>query len=340
MIEAPNRSAARNARPTRRVGGAAAAILLGALALGSLIACADQFRTERPITIGQSDIRRLEIWQAALPRSLREERVRAAADASAGGRTDVAEIAANAARERRQGDARVDAAFIPLLIDTAAGRTFLRAPSDGRALALGAPALSCPAVGLAVRRPDLETAGAAALTDCFDALETAPRIGADADAACGCRLVAVGDTLLAEREAFARARAVSVVAIDPRTRRRAPLTTQITLSDPDLSASAAGDAQRLAAEHAGAGAYTLRSAVGPVAELSIAPDGAARLIRISDDAQFDGLWRAEGLRRGRPAGIAALQSAEGQKMILLFGYEPAEISIRGEELTARAGDLY
>lgn len=93
---------------------------------------------------------------------------------------------------------RIDPAFVPLLVASPAGQRFSALPGP-RALVQGEPALSCPALAVAAG-PDLPAALRQGLAECraeLAASRSAP--------ACGCRVIALGDLLLAPPERFAYA---------------------------------------------------------------------------------------------------------------------------------------
>lgn len=320
---------------------AAAIFAAVAAASATLTACGDRFGVEESIALSETDIRRLELWQGRLPIEMRETRVTAAhlaaAEPAAMAAVDGAErvlAAVDGPRARRPD--RVDAAFLPLLIDTAAGRSFLRASPDGRALAMGAPAADCPAIGLAMSAETPAAAADAALGACLNALDAAPRFST---VDCGCRVIALGDVLIAERDAFGHARAVSAIVIDPDSDARIPLSSELTLSSPDLADSAQMDAAVLEAELAGSERLVLATAAGPAATLETDASGGAVLTMSESGARYVGQWRVEGLRRGRQAGVAAVLREDGRPLLLLIGYAPTELLQREDELLAIARSL-
>ena len=118
---------------------------------------------------------------------------------------DPAQVGASAAARAAERARRVDVAQAPLLIETTPGRAFLRSPAKGRAFAMGAPAASCPAIGLSTDAKTPMAAAEAALGACFEALDAAPRLlspDVEEPAACGCRLIAVSGALLAGISAY------------------------------------------------------------------------------------------------------------------------------------------
>lgn len=319
---------------------AARLLICGALISGALTACADPFGPrERSFELGESDIRRLALFQPALSSTIREEAIVAESAAEIGA---AARAAANAAEGAAETAPQLDVAQAPFLTDTAMGRAFLRAASRGRALAIGAPVEQCPSAGLSIDASTPETAAAAALRSCQDALTAGARLapGDRIQARCGCRVVALGDTLLVETAGLARARAVSARLVDPATGQSILLIAEAAAGTPDLANDAQESAEDLKAALAGAETLALATPAGRAAEVEIGADGQARLVFAETGVAYAGAWRAEGWRRGRRAGVAALRGPGERLLILLIGYEPAEVRARGAALidAARALD--
>ncbi|MCI4665531.1 MAG: hypothetical protein MRY74_12485 [Neomegalonema sp.] len=320
--------------------GLYAVIGLALLICAIVAACSGPlFSSRERIKVADSDIRRIRLWQPDRPKPATGPWLFAkdAAAAAAIARSAGSAVARTVAKGRP-----ADAAFAPLLVDTIAGRSLLRAAGPGRAYAIGAPAAHCPAIGLALAAATVEKAAEAALSQCIAALETRPRLrsGDRAAASCGCRLLAAGDALLVAPEAFARARSVSVLALDPDSGASAALIAESRRGPADLKASATADAAALKSALAGAQSLALRSAAGPAAQLELRANGAALLRVKSDGAVLEGRWRAEGFRRGRWAGVAALRRADGLRMVMLIGYEPDEQKTRRAALVAAALELF
>ena len=293
------------------------------------------FMREKSIEIAATDIRAMRLWQPELPISARSESLVAETRED---EPEVARWAASAALRASETARRVDVAQAPFLVGSAYGRTFLRAEPRGRALAIGAPAASCPAVGLATGEASNRAAGVVALQRCFEGLVSIPSLSpTDERARCGCRLIAVGGALLAEPEAFRRAAGVSAVIVDAQSGAIIELSAQTRTRPSDLSASAAEDADQLEATLSGAASEDLFAASGAVANITFSVDGRATMAL--GEAVYQGKWRAEGFRRGRLARIASLSSRSGKKVVVLVGYEPAERSTRFQRLLAAAQAL-
>lgn len=298
--------------------------------------------SEKSVELSASDIRRVELWQGALPETVREKGVTATRASQV---EDAADAAGNALRTimrastRDGGARRIDAANAPLLTDTVPGRSFLRASSSGRAIAIGAPATACPAMGVALTAKSLDAAASTALKQCLNATNPPHKLRGRRRVACGCRLIALGSVLIAEQEAFTHARKVSALIIDPRSGARAPLVAAVAPVGPDLDKSASADAAQLTVRLAGAQEIDLSSATAPIGRLSLSAGGAAELRLKKGGPSYRGKWRVEGFRRGRRAGVVSLARGPKDRLFLLIGYEPGEVAKRGRSLIAAARRL-
>ncbi|HUF86245.1 MAG TPA: hypothetical protein VMM59_02585 [Thermohalobaculum sp.] len=194
--------------------------------------------------------------------------------------------------------ARVDA--LPFLTQTEAGRRFLAA-SPPRALARGMPPEFCPAVALAEG-----PAGAGRGSVVRRALESClARLGA-AREGCGCRVIALDDALTVPREEAAYAIGVSA-----------------RLQVPDLGL----DLMLVAEDGPGdAPEVLLRDLRGPVARLVRGPGEAVVVELAGSGRRFEGFRIPVGFRRGRLAERVYATDAEGHRLRLLVGFEPAELS--------------
>lgn len=235
---------------------------------------------------------------------------------------------------------RVEGAQLPLFFESAVGRAYLRS-GPGRAIARGAPAESCPAFGVAVEQPTVEGAVETALNSCLEARPS------DKRADCSCQLMAADGALLAKRESFEYARAVSVKALFYGKNGRADESLLIAEERVGPELDATPDAAELARLAAGARRLWLLDVKGPVAALDLEADGTATMQPMAGERDqlkpsglFVGRWRAEGFRRGRRAGEVALIDADGRKLALLLGYEPAELTQRGAALEKAAQRLF
>lgn len=206
---------------------------------------------------------------------------------------------------------RVDAAQAPFLTRSPIGRRFLAAPAP-RALAIGDPAETCPAAAVAAgpAGASRQAVAARALDACLANLEDAGR-----DPACGCRVVAVDDVLLAPPSAFVYAEGVGGRLVgDGRFGGRPLIAEEVDAPD--------GRSVRIA----------FFDAAGPVAVGDLADDGRARLVMLDDGAVFTGRREPRGWRRGRVQERLLLQGADGARLIALIGFEPADVAAEGPAL--------
>ncbi len=221
--------------------------------------------------------------------------------------------------EKQRRSRLIEAVQTPLLYEAPAGRRFLAA-GGARALAIGAPPEICPAIGLAVSNepaPRSKTA-AAALNDCLEMLEQS-----DASAECGCRLVALDDTLLAEQAAFIYARGVSARLLGA-----GDMLDDILVAEERPEEDGSGDVR-----------IWFLDALGPRAVARLTESGEAELALL-DGANgeltatrfYSGRWESEGFRRGRLTEKLYLTDDYGERLIALVGYSPAELAARKAEL--------
>lgn len=225
-----------------------------------------------------------------------------AADVASG--AVVSAVASDVYADRR-GARFVETAALPYLRASPEGAAFL-ASAFPRALARGEPEAACPAAaasGSPAPRTSRSDAARAALDAC---LATLARRGAPPS--CGCRLLAADDVLLAPREAFAYAPAVSALLIGP----------------------GPGDATRLVAEALrpadGVERISLRSPAGAVGQLTIEGESADLTLFAEPDARFTGRREAFGYRRGRLAERVALTDGSGREATLLIGVERRDVA--------------
>lgn len=230
--------------------------------------------------------------------------------------------------ERRRAE-RIYGADLPFFFESEIGRAYLAAGA-GRAIARGEPAESCPAFGSALQEASPDAAAAKALERCL--ASRAP----GTETRCGCRLMAAGQILFAERAEFAHARAVNARLISLEGAFDVTLIAEPKLEERsiDLLESGADETVWLLAPD------------GPAAAVNLQPDGAASLVILdgpNDQLRavrtYQGRWDAEGYRRGRRAAQVALEDTEGHQAVLLMGYEPEELSRRRAELLAAAKKL-
>ncbi len=204
--------------------------------------------------------------------------------------------------ERRESARRVGTDALPFLTQTETGRRFLAAARP-RAIARGMPAEFCPAVAAAgganggsaeasrgevVRR---------ALEDCLAGLGPA-REG------CGCRVLAIDDVVTVPRDETAYATGVSA-----------------RMQVPGLGLDLV-----LVAEDGPDGTVLLRDLAGAVARLERGPEDAASVVFADSGRRFEGRRVPVGFRRGRLAERIYASDAEGNRLSLLVGFEPAELA--------------
>ena len=210
--------------------------------------------------------------------------------------------------ERVRGARWTEAAQIGLLFGAPEGKAYL-AGKQGRALVRGEPQESCPVLNVALAPTD-EQATEGAMRACLNETAALPD--------CGCRLIARGDHLLAGRDDFAYAIGVGTTVIDPS---RGTATTYAS-------------EERVVQGRPGARHIWLLNAAGPVGLLQVEPDGRAAMTVNATGAQYNGLHKADGFRRGRIARRAYLTGADGRNLIVLVGYEDKEFQDNRPQLTA------
>ncbi|MEL6978925.1 MAG: hypothetical protein AAGM38_09625 [Pseudomonadota bacterium] len=248
-----------------------------------------------------------------------------------------------------RGARRFEGPQIPFFFESELGRAYARS-GPGRAIARGEPADRCPLFGAALDGADPASAARGAMRQCLS-----QRSPSQSD--CACRLLAADQVLFAPPEAFAYARAVSAKAIplDARLRPSGPPARLIAEErfEPRAAAAETGarasglEPARREALALGARRLWLIGLQGPVAGLDLQADGAARLTVLEGprDAlrpvrELEGRWEAEGFRRGRLAERVALRDEAGEPLLLLIGYEPAEMAEAEARLLREAKPLF
>jgi hypothetical protein len=211
----------------------------------------------------------------------------------------IAEAAALAARAEAGATRPLPLEAAPFIQFSPLGQRFRRADAP-RALAIGDPGPSCPGAGVAA---DAETA----LRTCLDAEKDRP--------GCGCRILAINDTVLPSMDGLTYAPGVSGRLLGlPRP--LGPLVVE----------------ERALADDASIVAFYAPDGLVALGELR--DDGEARLVVAEDGALYVGDRRKEGWRRGRLTERLLLRGRDGRKLIALIGFEPAELASRRAELTA------
>lgn len=211
--------------------------------------------------------------------------------------------------DRARGVRWSEAAQIGLLFGAPEGKAFLAA-TEGRALVRGEPASSCPSLNVATAKTDNEATDGA-LRACLAALAARDD--------CDCRVLARGDHLLALRDDFAYAIGVGTTIVTPGKGPTLYLTSEERLVE-----------GRPGARHV----WIIGLDAQPYALLQVEPDGRAALINSRTGEQLNGTHQVDGFRRGRLARRAYLTAPDGSQVIVLVGYEDAEILDNQQALTS------
>lgn len=207
--------------------------------------------------------------------------------------------AAEADTKKQNGGKWIEAAQIGLLFGAPEGKAFLTAPA-GRALVRGEPAESCPSLNVATAPTDAQ-ATEGALRACLR------QVSARQD--CGCRVIARADRLLAKRDEFQYAIGVSSHIVDPTTGRQMRMTAE----------------ERIIEGRPGVRRLWMLGVAGPVGMLQVEQDGRAAFVFSSTGKRFDGTHLEDGFRRGRTARRAYLTAKDGQRLVVLVGFEESEL---------------
>lgn len=194
----------------------------------------------------------------------------------------------------QRGARQVQIAAVPLLRSTPEGVAFL-AMAGHRALAQGEPVASCPALSVApANAPNAVAAAEVSLAQCR--AELARR---GSPAACGCRLIALDNALLAPLGHFAFAPAVSALMISDTTATRLIAEAEILN---------------------GAEIIRLRTAAGEIGTLRASGER-DDISGTIDGVRYAGTRAPFGYRRGRLAERMTLTSSAGDHLSLLIGVE-------------------
>ncbi|MEM0923389.1 MAG: hypothetical protein AAGI13_10115 [Pseudomonadota bacterium] len=188
---------------------------------------------------------------------------------------------------------------LPYLIGSAEGRAFLKAQGS-RAIARGRPADICPSTAVVSRlvaTPRGDLAGDA-LQQCLQNLPQETE-------GCGCRIVAIDNLVTVTQDDL----------------------TYATGTTARLSLPSRGIDRVLVAEEDQSGALLLRDLRGQVATVR-AMSRETVALAFADGTEFSGRRIKVGFRRGRMAERIYAESASGERLVLLIGFEPDELAER------------
>ena len=217
----------------------------------------------------------------------------------------LAERITDARLARRPESERISPAALPFLSGTEQGQEFL-ARTGHRAIARGAPAEICPAIGLSPPSgaDSRSAAVSAAIAQCFSSLREN-----NADERCGCEILAFDNIVAVRREDL--------------------------IYSTGISARIRSDALRvdalLVADDVGDGETELRDLTTTVGTVRHFNDGRAEL-ELADhpDVIFKGTSQPVGFRRGRIAEVLRLDDGQGREVLLTIGFPPQEFDALGE----------
>ena len=201
-------------------------------------------------------------------------------------RLDVNELA------ERTGSKIVTASELAWISGSMVGREFLAEEAPARVLVRGAPRAQCPVAFTRGGLAPVSTLAASALRDCL----------AEVGPGCGCEVVAAGSVLLVERDEVEYATGIAA----------------------RLHAPALGLDRLLVAEETRDGDVLLRDLGGVVGTLDRREDGQVEVMLRGDS--YAGRSIPVGFRRGRLAERIYATNADGQRLSLLIGFDPEELS--------------
>ena len=216
--------------------------------------------------------------------------------------------AASSDPKEQNGGKWIEAAQIGLLFGAPEGKAFLTAPA-GRALVRGEPAKTCPALHVASAPTD-DQATEGAMRACMRQLS--------ARSGCGCRVIARADRLLAKKDEFQYAIGVSSHLVDPTNGQKIQMTAE----------------ERVVEGRPGVRRLWMLGAGGPVGMLQVEGDGRAAFVFTKTGKRYDGSHREDGFRRGRIARRAYLTAKDGRRIVILVGFEDAELKENSASLQA------
>jgi len=216
--------------------------------------------------------------------------------------------AASSDPKEQNGGKWIEAAQVGLLFGAPEGKAFLSAPA-GRALVRGEPAKTCPALHVATAPSD-DQATEGAMRACMRQMS--------ARSGCGCRVIARADRLLAKKDEFQYAIGVSSHLVDPRNGQKLQTTAE----------------ERVVEGRPGVRRLWMLGAGGPVGMLQVEGDGRAAFVFTKTGKRYDGSHREDGFRRGRIARRAYLTAKDGKRIVVLVGFEDAELKENASSLQA------
>lgn len=209
-------------------------------------------------------------------------------------RTLISRLTPSALQDRK-GARFVDANALPWLSGSAQGQAFLNAQPN-RVLVRGAPAEMCP-IAFTQSGPNSTPTQELARTALSRCIQQAPK-------GCGCRVVAVRNSLLTTREEITYATGIAA----------------------RIRARSLGLDGLLVAEEKTDGTILLRDLSGTIGSVSISEDDKVTLKLNGSDTVYSGISRNVGFRRGRLARRIYASNTAGERVSLLIGFDPDELA--------------
>lgn len=209
-------------------------------------------------------------------------------------RTLVSRLTPQALQDRK-GARFVDANALPWLSGSVQGRAFLDAPAN-RVLVRGRPAKMCP-VAFTQSAPGSTPTQNLARTALSRCLEQAPP-------GCGCRIIAIRNSLLVKREEITYATGIAA----------------------RVRARSLGLDGLLVAEEQPDGTILLRDLSGTIGAITLGAGDTVSLRFNGSDTVYTGKTRNVGFRRGRLARRIYASNPAGERVSLLIGFDPGELA--------------
>ncbi|MGD1924212.1 MAG: hypothetical protein ACFB03_08475 [Paracoccaceae bacterium] len=195
----------------------------------------------------------------------------------------------------RNGARLVDASELPWISGSQTGRAFLESRGN-RILVRGKPAERCP-IAFADAAPKTTPLGDLARTSLTRCLQMA-------DPGCGCEVVAFNSALAVPRENISYATGIAA----------------------RLRARSLGVDSLLVAEELPDGAVLLRDLSKTIGTVRVSSDNIVEIKLTDVDGVFTGTARDVGFRRGRKAQRIYARNERGERVSLLIGFDPDELS--------------